>query len=597
MAHPAVEQLHDLPREPDRIRAARRTSSGEPQWVANGAAMLAKLAGELPAGHIALAAVCDDAGLTTDVLVRDGDGNMRATLGLPESIRPSLAELLAVALGDPTEKAALHAGELPAAPGAPVYRAIVEQGPVAVAVIDPADGGIRYASPVWLEMLGYEPGELRGRHAFSFVHEEDRQAARSALAHLRDEAAAPVATWIRARHRSGGYVWLDIAASPTRDPINGLDVGLVVAARNITASRMVLDRLLARDRRLRALAHAAEHGAAIVSVDGYLLAGNRTLARTVGSAAEQLEGKHLTGLFGSEVEPVLEALRLVATDRRERQLELVARTQAVAEPRHLQFRISSDSATGAGEHLMLLVHDATDERSIMDEAGQVIDRLRRENRELEEFGRVVSHDLAAPLRALEGMMDLLGSRGESDPMFIEIYQAMRRSLSRMRTMVDGALDFTTGSRVDIRGTQVELDGVLQWVLESLADDIAERDAVVDVDPLPVVHADEQQMQRLFVNLIKNALRYSGEAPPVVHVSARREASGWLISVADEGVGVAAADRERIFDLFARGPGAQPGGGHGIGLATCRRIAELHGGAIWVEANEPRGSTFQVMLPH
>jgi signal transduction histidine kinase len=103
-----------------------------------------------------------------------------------------------------------------------------------------------------------------------------------------------------------------------------------------------------------------------------------------------------------------------------------------------------------------------------------------------------------------------------------------------------------------------------------------------------------QLERVILNLIANALKFGGDLPPRVRVEAHRERRGWRISVSDEGIGVDEADRIQIFKLFARG---EQSGGRGIGLATSRRVIELHGGRIWHEPNQPHGSTFHFTLPN
>ena len=112
--------------------------------------------------------------------------------------------------------------------------------------------------------------------------------------------------------------------------------------------------------------------------------------------------------------------------------------------------------------------------------------------------------------------------------------------------------------------------------------------------LPTVHGDEHQLERVFLNLIANALKFGGDEPPRVHVDAHREPGAWRISVTDHGVGIPEAERGTIFELFSRG--ADSTAGRGIGLATCRRVIELHGGRIWVEPNDPHGATFNFTLP-
>jgi two-component system, chemotaxis family, sensor kinase Cph1 len=96
---------------------------------------------------------------------------------------------------------------------------------------------------------------------------------------------------------------------------------------------------------------------------------------------------------------------------------------------------------------------------------------------------------------------------------------------------------------------------------------------------------------LFQNLIGNAIKYRSEAWPKIYVSVAAEQEGWKFSVQDNGIGIDLADRERIFDLFQRGQGSHTAKGSGTGLATCKKIAEPHGGRIWVESALGNGSTF------
>ena len=182
---------------------------------------------------------------------------------------------------------------------------------------------------------------------------------------------------------------------------------------------------------------------------------------------------------------------------------------------------------------------------------------------------------------------------------------------RMRDMVNALLQY---SRIETSGEPLEpvdLDGVVEDALEDLAVQIEERDADVTVDPLPRVRGDVNQLRQVFQNLLSNAITYSEDAPRL-HVSAeRREAQSasdpsgtaaendgarWVVSVRDEGIGIAPEHQERIFEVFQRLQGGENHPGTGIGLALCERIVERHGGEIWVDSDRGEGSTFSFTLP-
>ncbi len=232
------------------------------------------------------------------------------------------------------------------------------------------------------------------------------------------------------------------------------------------------------------------------------------------------------------------------------------------------------------------------------ELARTVVRLEQANRELAEFARVTAHDLAAPLRALSGLVDLLAPASREQEAS-ETFGAIRSALTRMQAMVDGAVGYAHAQDAPVRRDPVDLDRILGYARAALGADIARTGAVVVARPLPTVLGDEHQLERLLVSLLANAIRYSAPGVPRIALEALREGEAWRIAVSDEGIGVEAGAEERIFLLFERGSRAAAlggGTGRGIGLATCRRIVEMHGGRIWVEANEPRGSVFTFTLP-
>jgi len=126
--------------------------------------------------------------------------------------------------------------------------------------------------------------------------------------------------------------------------------------------------------------------------------------------------------------------------------------------------------------------------------------------------------------------------------------------------------------------------------------IEESQAEVSHDPLPTVRGEAQQVGLVFQNLLGNALKFHGAAPPRVHISARREGALWVFAVQDNGIGMEAKQAERIFQVFQRLHPRSEYPGTGIGLAICKRIVERHGGRIWVESEPGKGATFFFTLP-
>jgi light-regulated signal transduction histidine kinase (bacteriophytochrome) len=142
---------------------------------------------------------------------------------------------------------------------------------------------------------------------------------------------------------------------------------------------------------------------------------------------------------------------------------------------------------------------------------------------------------------------------------------------------------------------VPLGEVLDQALAGIKSSVQETGASITRDELPVVTGDRILLAQLLQNLLENAVKYRREVAPVIHVGCQRRGAEWIISVKDNGLGVPHAQYQRIFEPFQRLRSAKILGS-GLGLATCKRIVERHGGSIWVESEPGQGSTFYFTIP-
>ena len=253
--------------------------------------------------------------------------------------------------------------------------------------------------------------------------------------------------------------------------------------------------------------------------------------------------------------------------------------------------------------LVLHNHRLIDE--LQDYSGQLeqkveerTEALRRSNEELRRYAYVASHDLQEPLRTVTSYLQLIEQRFP-DKLDAEGREFIGFAVDGARRMKNLINDLLMYSRVENRARTFALldaEAVLKKTIQLLELAITEADARITHDSLPQMVADEDLLLQLFQNLIGNAIKYRSAKPPEIHISAICEEQCWTFSIRDNGIGIEKQFLERIFILFQRLHTSAEYPGTGIGLAVCRKAAELHGGRIWAESELGQGTTFYFTIP-
>jgi len=230
-----------------------------------------------------------------------------------------------------------------------------------------------------------------------------------------------------------------------------------------------------------------------------------------------------------------------------------------------------------------------------------ITELYRLQQQREDLVRMVSHDLRGPLTAVQGqaqlLLRLMDRQGADEGMHRSV-QAIITSARRMNSMIQDLVDLARveSGQMRLHLAPVELGPAVADLKQRMAEALdTERIRVAIPDALPPVRADPDRLERILVNLLSNALKYS---PPdtEVEVSAERSDGEVVVSVSDRGPGIPQEDMPHIFDRYYRGRGGRKAEGLGLGLYITRTLVEAHGGRIWVRSQPGQGSTFSFALP-
>ena len=401
-----------------------------------------------------------------------------------------------------------------------------------------------------------------------------------------------------------------------RDP-DGQPVAVLQIHRDITAQKAAQTQLHVALHYARSLIEASLDPLVTISADGKITSVNKATEAVTGVARKRLIGSDFSDYF-TEPEKARAVYRQVFAEGSVTDYELAMRHTSGRITDVLYNASSYHDENGKVAGVFAAARDVTQRRRTEAElalhrqhleelvAARTTDLahanqgLKGANQELELFAYSVSHDLRTPLRAIDGFSQIL-VKDYGDKLDTEgkrILQVVRDGATRMGYLIDDILAFSRVGRQPIASAETDMGSLVQNTLRELAAAMDDRGIKIEVGKLPHVHGDPQMLQRVWTNLLENAIKFSGPKPnPVIEIGARAGDDETEFFVKDNGVGFDMKYVGKLFGVFQRLHSVEEFTGTGIGLAIVHRIVTRHGGRVRAEGKVGEGATFWFTLPH
>lgn len=494
------------------------------------------------------------------------------------------------------------------------YETIVKTAGWGMVIADPDTHVMAFVNPAFERMHGYAPGEMAGLSLADTFAPESRA---ELPAHVLSVHQKGYHTYESMHLRQDGSTFpcqTDVTAFKDSD---GRVLFRAATFEDITERKRSEQALQDSERRLRELIDGLGPSlfVGLTTLDGVILEANRPA----------LEAAHLTlaDVLGKRVE---ETYWFAYSDEVQRRVREAIRRASQGEPSRYDERIraADDQFVDIDFSVLPLCNASGEVVFVIPSASVITERKRFEeeiqtlnaelelrverrtaqlvaaNRELDSFTYLVSHDLKAPLRGIEGYGCLLEERyrDQLDDEGQAFLHNIREGASHMHRLIDDLLDYSRMERRGLTTSMVDLPACVAAVTAEYADEIAAHGVVLRAEvPMLEVSVDRDGLVIVLRNLIDNALKFSrGARPPVIEIAARREDNKVILWVRDNGIGFDMRFQQRIFEVFSRLQRAEEYPGTGVGLALVHKAMQRMGGRVWAESAPAQGATFFLEIP-
>lgn len=468
------------------------------------------------------------------------------------------------------------------------FSSLLDAAPDATVIVD-EDGVIKMINQQMINLFGYSRKDIIGKPVENLIPENLRK---QHVHHRTDFAKQPkirpmgAGIELNAIKKNGIAFPVEISLSPIQT-----EEGMLISAsiRDITIRKKA-------EEKFRSLLDSAPDATVIVDEKGIIQMINNQTENLFGYARNEIIGKPVEVLIPAELRErhIQHRGNFTKSARIRAMGEGIELNAVTKNGKSFPVEISlSPIQTEEGMLVSASVRDISSRKKLEDE-------LKKSNSELEAFTYSVSHDLRAPLRGIIGFTAILEEdyAGKLDDEAKRITSVIRENTLKMGHLIDDLLAFSRTGKLEMIRTQINMKTMVNEIIQELVPDKNEQSKITwHVHPLPPVNADLSTIRQVWVNLISNAIKYSGKKDyPVIEIGSYFDNGKVVFYIKDNGVGFDEQYKHKLFKVFQRLHDPEEFEGTGVGLALVEKIVSKHGGNVWAEGFEDEGASFYFSLP-
>ena len=477
---------------------------------------------------------------------------------------------------------------------------VLESVPSGIVVVD-KKGDIVLLNSEAERMFGYEPDELIGKPVEVLVPPASREmhpGLREFFMKNPSKRKMGAGRDLSGIRKNGVEFPVEIGLNPVETE-NGFFV--VASVVDITERKQFEETFRRSEEKFRIAIEAAPNGIIMVDTKGKIVLCNAEAEKMFGYAPGELEHQNIERLVPKRSQAIHPNLRQQFHEHPAKRQMGAGRDLAGLRKDGTEIPVEiglNPVHSPSGDFVLASVLDITERKRHEQQLHDAYKEVKRRNLEMEQFVYTISHDLRSPLVTTMGFVEFIREDIEAGN-FVEVNDALtriERANKRMQQLIDDLLQLSRAGRLELKLEPIDLKRLLASIVDSISQVVEEKGAKIEIaDTFPVIEADRGRLHQIFENLILNSLKYGmGNADPRIRIFCEMDDNEVRICVADNGKGIPQEYHRKIFGLFQRLDTSQEG--TGVGLTIVSRIAELHGGRVWVESAPDQGAAFWVALP-